>query len=202
MKHSFLMKILLAIVCVMVAAFSAFSAVEAKPKLKVAADGFPAGHDTPEGVACDLARAFINHDAVLFTNTCIRPFGSSETFGTNYETFLKNVVQSMKEEGARSEPSPGAPKAITKVFAARHLSARGPDSLAYALFDFRGVMFVDMKTSRVNGDTSAYRIFVLKDRDAKWYVYPTPKSDSLLCAGLNSETESKQDLSEVYDIQK
>ena len=31
-----------------------------KPKLKVVADGFPAGHATPEGVACDLARAFID----------------------------------------------------------------------------------------------------------------------------------------------
>ena len=29
----------------------------AKPSLHVAKDGFPAGHDTPEGVASDIARA-------------------------------------------------------------------------------------------------------------------------------------------------
>ena len=196
------MKPFIATTCAILTAFSAFSADDAKPKIKVAADGFPAGHDTPEGVACDLARAFIKHDAVLFTNTCIRPFGASETFGTNYQTFLKNVIQSMKEEAAKKEPSPGAPKAITKVFAARHLSTRGPDSIAYAVFDFRGVMFVDLKTIRVNGDNAPYRIFVIKKNDDKWYVYPTPKSDSLLSAGLNSETESKQDFSEAYEIQK
>ena len=78
------MKTFIAITCAFLTAFSAFSADEAKPKPKIkvaAADGFPAGHDTPEGVACDLARAFIKHDAALFTNTCIRPFGASETFG-------------------------------------------------------------------------------------------------------------------------
>ncbi len=192
----------IAIACAILTAFSAFSADDAKPKIKVAADGFPGGHDTPEGVACDLARAFIKHDVVLFTNTCIHPFGVSETFGTNYQTFLKSVIQSMKEEAAKKEPSAGAPKAITKVFAARHLSTRGPDSLAYAIFDFRGVMFVDLKTMRFNGDIAPYRIFVIKKNDNRWYVYTTPTADSLLSAGLNSETESKQDFSEVYDIQK
>jgi hypothetical protein len=195
------MKTFIAIACAVLTACCAF-ADDAKPKIKVAADGFPSGHDTPEGVACDLARAFIKHDAALFTNTCIRPFWASETFGTNYQAFLKDVIQSMKEEAAKKEPSPGAPKAITKVFAARHLSARGPDSLAYAVFDFRGLMFVDLKTLRVNGDDAPYRIFVIKKNDDKWYVYPTPKSDSLLCAGLNSETESTKDFSEAYEVQK
>src|SRR5437773_12552663 len=165
------MKTLIAIACVILTACCAFAADDAKPKpkIKAAADGFLAGHDTPEGVACDLARAFIKHDMVLFTNTCIQPFGASETFGTNYQTFLKNVIKSMKEEAAKKEPSQGAPKTITKVYAARHLSTRGPDSLAYAIFDFRGVMFVDLKTVRVNGDNAPYRIFVIKKNDEKWY---------------------------------
>jgi hypothetical protein len=41
----------------------------AKPKLRVAADGFPSGHDTPAGAACDLARSFINRDDKLFSST-------------------------------------------------------------------------------------------------------------------------------------
>jgi len=46
---------------------------------------------------CFCAPARTEHDAALFTNACIRPFGASETFGTNYQSFLKNVIQSMKE---------------------------------------------------------------------------------------------------------
>jgi hypothetical protein len=196
------MKTFIATTCAILTVVAAFYANQAKPKIKVAANGFPAGHDTPEGVACDLARSFIKHDIVLFANTCIQPFGASETFGTNYQTFLKNVIRSMKEEASRKEPSLGAPKTISKVFAARHLSARGPESLAYAIFDSRGVMFVDLKTTRVIGDSAPYRIFVIKKSDEKWYVYPTPKSDSLLCAGLDSETKSTRDFSEAYEVQK
>jgi hypothetical protein len=83
------MKTFIAITCAILAAFAAFSADEAKPKIKVAADGFPAGHDTPEGVACDLARAFIKHDMVLFTNTCIQPFGGAKPLARITRHFLR-----------------------------------------------------------------------------------------------------------------
>ncbi len=46
-----------------------------RPKLRVAADGLPSGHDTPEGAACDLARSFINRDEKLFLTTSIRLYG-------------------------------------------------------------------------------------------------------------------------------
>jgi hypothetical protein len=108
----------------------------------------------------------------------------------------------MKDEAARPEPSPGAPKAITKVYAARQLSARGPVSLGYAVFDFRGLMFVDFKTQQVNGDFHPYRIFVIKKNDKKWYVYPTPNAEPLLSSGLNSESESVKDFSEAYEVEK
>ena len=195
------MKTFTIIACILLTACCGFAADDTKPKIKVAADGFPAGHDTPEGVACDLARAFIKHDTVLFTNTCIRPFGGGVQ-RTNYEAFLEKSVQSMKEESAKKEPSLGGPKAITKVFAARQLSQRGPDSFAYAMFDFRGLMFVDIKTQRHNGDSADFRILVVKKADAKWYVYPTPQYAELMSAGLNSETESKDDFSEAYEVKK
>jgi hypothetical protein len=47
----------------------------AKPKLKVANDGFPAGQNTPEGAATDLARAFMTRDAFAFRKVCIRHEG-------------------------------------------------------------------------------------------------------------------------------
>ena len=108
----------------------------------------------------------------------------------------------MKEEAARKEPSPGGPKAISKVFAARHLSQRGPDSFAYAMFDFRGLMFVDIKTERQNGDVANFRILVIKKADDKWYVYPTPQYSELMSAGLNSESDSTRDFSEAYKVEK
>src|SRR5262245_17045643 len=121
------MKTFTVIAFALLVAFCAFAGddTKPKPKLKVASDGFPAGHDTPEGVACDLARAIIKRDVALFTNTCIRPFGGGVQ-RTNYEAFLEKTVQDMKEEGAKKEPSPGGPKAIAKAFAARQLSQRGP----------------------------------------------------------------------------
>ncbi|MEQ1750807.1 MAG: hypothetical protein ABL974_15370, partial [Prosthecobacter sp.] len=74
----------------------------AKPKLSVTADGFPSGHDTPEGAACDLARAFIKHDASLFTNTCIRLYAGGKG-PPDYVTFLHSTVESMKAETARKD---------------------------------------------------------------------------------------------------
>src|SRR5208282_3881350 len=98
-----------------------------KPKLRVAADGFPSGHDTPEGAACDLARAFINRDAGQFAETCIKPYANGKS-QDDYATFLKRTIESIKLEAAKTEPSTGGPKAIGKVFAARHLTMDGPAS--------------------------------------------------------------------------
>jgi len=172
-----------------------------KPKLKVASDGFPSGHDTPEGAACDLARAFIKHDAGLFTSTCIQPRGAG-TSRDDYEAFLKSMIESMKQEAAKTEPSPGGPKAIGKVFAARHLTKDGPASYGYASFDFQDVMFVDVGVFLQNGDHALNRTLVIKDKDGKWYVHPDPDVSPLLSMGLNKESPSQQDFSEAYDIQK
>jgi hypothetical protein len=195
------MRTFIIISCFVLMVSCVFAADAPKPKIKVAADGFPAGHDTPEGVACDLARSFIERDVALFTNTCIKPFGGGVQ-RTNYEAFLKETVQSMKAESAKKEPSPGGPKAIKKVFAARHLSQSGQVSFAYAMFDFRDLMFVDIKTERQNGNTGSFRILVVKKADEKWYVYPTPQYVELMSAGLNSESDSTQDFLEVYEVQK
>jgi hypothetical protein len=169
--------------------------------LKVTADGFPAGHDTPEGVACDLARAFIKRDAALFTNSCIRPFGGGVN-RTNYHAFLESTVESIKQESAKKEPSQCGPKTITKVFAARHLSHDGPSSYGYAMFNFQDVMFVDVAATLYDGQQSTNRTMVIKKGDGKWFVYPTPENDTLLSTGLNDESDSKQDISEAYKIEK
>src|SRR3954468_516525 len=97
--------------CILSIAICSFAAEKTKPKLKVAADGFPNGHDTPEGAACDLARAFIKRDASLFTNTCIRPYAGGKG-PPNYVAFLTSTVESMKAEAARKDGPPRGPKTI------------------------------------------------------------------------------------------
>jgi len=86
-----------------------------KPKLKVAADGFPSGQDSPEGAACDLARSFINPDEKLFASTSVRLYGGGKG-PEAYAKFLRETVQSIKAEAAKKEPSSQAPKSIPKGF--------------------------------------------------------------------------------------
>jgi len=169
----------------------------AKLPIKVAEDGFPSGSDTPEGVACDLARAFIHHDPALFLGACIKPYGGAETRKT-YEEFLDGVVAQMKEEAGKSAPSPGAPKSIGKCFGARHLSKNGPASYGYATFGFQDIMFVDVGVYLHSGKTQLCRTLVIKDKQGKWIVHPRPDLSPLLSMGLNDEAQSEKDFTDVY----
>jgi hypothetical protein len=174
---------------------------ETKPKLKVEVDGFPGGQDVPEGVACELARSFINRDAKLFCSISIRKYGAGAG-PTKYVEFLQRTAKSIEDEAKKAAPSPGGPKKISKVYAARHLSKSGPASSGFAAFQFQEVMFVDVFVELHNGDGFLNRTLVIKDKDGKWYVHPAPDVSPLLSMGLNDETKSKTDFNDVYDIAK
>ena len=189
---------------ILVAIFSLFLLVPvfaadppAKPPVKLAEDGFPVGILSPEGAACDLARAFIRNDATLFLSTCIKPYGGAETKKA-YKEFLDGIVAQMKEEAGKTVPSPGAPKTIGKCFAARHLSKNGPASYGYASFGFQDVMFVDVGVHLQNGGTQLCRTLLIKTKQGEWIVHPRPDLSPLLSMGLNQEAASKEDFSEVY----
>jgi hypothetical protein len=171
-----------------------------KPKLRVAADGLPSGHDTPEGAACDLARSFINRDEKLFSSTSIRLYGGGKGREA-YAKFLQETGESIKAEAAKKEPSPQGPRSIGKVFAARHLSKSGPVSYGYAGFGFEDIMFVDIGVYLHNGERAINRTLVIKDRDGKWYVHPDPSASPLLSDGLNEEKASVEDLTDVYEVE-
>ena len=171
-----------------------------KPKLKVAADGLPSGHDTPEGAACDLARSFINRDEKLFSTTSIRLYAGGNG-PEAYAKSLQETVQRIKAEAAKKEPSPEGPKSIGKVFAARHLSNSGPVSYGNAAFGFEDIMFVDIGLYLHNGERAMNRTLVIKDRDGKWYVHPAPSASPLLSEGLNEEKASVLDLTDVYELE-
>jgi hypothetical protein len=201
-RQLFFMKWLVLLVCF--ASGSLFSLAAdsgAKPTLKVAADGFPSGHGTPEGAACDLARAFIRRDPTLFTNTCVRIYSSGKS-GADYAAFLKNAIAGMKTEAARKTPSPDGPKSIGKVFAARHLSQTAPVTYGRTTFKFQDIMFVDVGVFLHNGSHALFRTLVIKDSNGRWYAHPAPALAPSLSTGLNDEAKSKRDFSEAYAVRK
>jgi len=165
----------------------------------VAADGFPAGHGTPEGVAADLARAFIRHDVQLFNATCIKPFTSGAP-RREYSAFLKATGDTIREAAQRRQTV--GPKELVQIFAARSLSQSGPASYGRAMFGFQDVKFVDVQTLLHNGSKYRNRTLVIRDKDGKWYAHPLPGSSPLLSAGLNEESESRTDFGQAYKVLK
>lgn len=169
----------------------------AKPKLKVATDGFPAGQNTPEGAATDLARAFMARDAFAFRKVCIRPYGGGQA-RAEYTDYLAGVSDHLQH----ADSSPDDPKKIVTVFAARHLTKNGPSSYGYAVFDFQDVMFVDLEVMLQNGNKHLRRTMVIKDHDGKWYVHPVPDVSPRLSYGLYDESASVQRFTDAYDVER
>lgn len=200
--QAFLMKLLTLFVCLVGGTLSSLAVDSAaKPILKVAPDGFPSGHGAPEGAACDLARAFVRRDPVLFTNTCVRVYSGGKS-GADYAAFLKNAITGMKAEAARKTPSPDSPKSIGKVFAARHLSQAAPVTYGRTTFKFQDIMFVDVGVFLYNGGHALFRTLVIRDNNGRWYAHPAPGLAPSLSTGLSDEPKSRRDFSEAYTIKK
>jgi hypothetical protein len=153
---------------------------------KVRTDKFPAGHKSPEGVACDLARAFINHDKSLFLSSIV----AGEPSQKEYQQFKVQIAKAMAKDKAAKSPSPYGPKAVITCFAARHMSHEGPVSAGYALYGYEDVMFVDVKVKLVNGETRLNRTLVVQYKNKQWYVQPRPDLASTISIGLNEEPAS------------
>jgi hypothetical protein len=171
----------------------------AEPELKLASDGFPTGQSTPEGAACDLGRAFINADGELFRQIVIPPYGG-EALRRKREEFVDNVLRQMVQQKKLPEQERSGPKSIGMCFAARHLSRKGPASYAFAAFDYRDVMFVDVGTHMRDGSRHLNRTLVLQDKNGKWYAHPVPAISPLLMTGLNEESESEIGFRQRYKI--
>jgi hypothetical protein len=167
----------------------AFVALGARPSL--ASDGYPTGFSTPEGAACEYARAFIQRDSKLFDEAVLPPFGGGQSRAA-YEEFLAGAKASIAEQARR--PADRGPQAISKVFAARSMRRAGPASYAYATFNFADVKFVDVVVALHGGGIATNRTLVIKDTAGQWRVHPAPDIHPLLSAGLNDEVPSKTEL--------
>jgi hypothetical protein len=191
----------IASIAVLIAVAGAVADEKEKPAIKVTVDGFPSGHDTPEGIACDLARAFIKRDAKMLEDACIKPFSGGKS-REEYTAFLKETAEAIKNEADRKEPSPDGPKEIAKLFAGRPLSRDGPANYGKTIFEFQDVRFVDVGVVLHNGKKHLNRTLVIEDKAGKWHAHPLPDSSPLLSTGLNDEPESKTDFAEAYRIEK
>jgi hypothetical protein len=187
----------LRIVAVAAAAMMFACPVIAKPVLKVTSDGFPTGHSTPEGVACDLARAFIKRDTKLFLDTCYKPDNSKAD--KEYKAFLDSKVADIRAEAKRKKPSPSGPKEIGVVFAVRHLSTDGPASYAYAGPGWYDLAFVDVGIVHLDGRRTITRTMVLMDSKNRWFVHPAPTLDPFY-AVVNDESNSTVTIWDTYDL--
>ncbi len=165
---------------------------EAAPKTRAAsqpAAALPSGPSSPEGVACDLALAFIKNDYALFKSTCIKPLGKGSG-ATQYREFLDHMHQQFAHVATLESIPQQAPAKINKVFKARLLSLSGPSSYAYSFFNFHALRFVDVLTENGLGEQFNCRTLVLMDSSNNWHVLPYPPAYPLLSDGLNEESAS------------
>jgi len=159
------------------------------PTIALASDGFPTGRTTPEGAACDFARTFINVDADALLALAVPPLGNGESTA-EYRAFLDEIAAQTREQQARDPADRNAPKRITECFAARPLSRSGPASVAYAVFDFYDLLFVDVVIEECSGHLFTCRTLTLMNKDDVWSVLPAPEYYPMLAMGLNEEPDS------------
>jgi hypothetical protein len=153
-------------------------------------DPFPKGAGSAEGVACDLARAFIAADEEGFRAACVPATGSFENAA--YTEFLDQNAAGMKSARAKGLENAGGPKKIARVYTFRHLSKNGPGSYVYAARMGKDIGFVDVIAELHQGGTFQARTLVLQLDSGEWRVIPEPSFFPLLSTGLNDETDSTE----------
>ena len=153
-------------------------------------DTWPRGSGTPEGIACDLARSFIDTDLELLKATVVPPLGRGES-AEEYGEFLRGMAGTIVANSEQVDLPEDWPKRINRLFAARDLSKGGPSSYGYAAWNLKKVMFVDVEVELRNGDLFIHRTQVLQLPSGKWGVMPAPHIYLLLSDGLHDEAPSE-----------
>lgn len=165
-------------------------ATSSAPKPSIGADGFPTGQNSPEGAACDLARAFVRADSAQFRSACV-PLKRGSSSGDAYNNFLDQVGAQMDRMQGQELSQFGGPKEILRVYQARRLSRSGPASFGFAVMNLDEVMFVDVETTMWDGSVTLTRTLVVRaEGNQRWYAMPRPDLYPLLSDGLNEETDS------------
>jgi len=148
------------------------------------AAGLPSGSSSPEGIACDMATAFINADKELW-NKVVLKLENSE-----YKNFIDEISKEMDIQANLPKHERIGPKLIGIVFTVGKLSKNGPNSYAYAAKNLDQIGFVDIGVLNHDGTQSMNRTFVAK-KESTWYALPRPDLFPLLTVGLNAEPATK-----------
>ena len=160
-------------------------------------DGFPTGHQSPEGIACDAVRAYIKSDHKLWLSTLVPPIYGPEG-NKEYKRFKSYMIKLKKA----NKNDPEFPEIqIVKCYKARQFSANGPASAAYALGGFHGNMFVDIILSIDGEKFQRLRYHVMMNKSRRWYFEPRPDLCPLFSMGLNDESESTEEFKRLTQIQ-
>ncbi len=149
------------------------------------ADGPPTGDSTAEGVASDMAKAFINANEQLWRSIVL------DLNNQEYQMFIEQIADQMIEQSKLPVQQRSGPKKIEAVFKMGKLSKNGPNSYAYAVKQLNEIGFVDVGVSDQNGKKSINRTFVAK-KGTRWFVLPRPDLFPLLTMGLNNENRTKE----------
>lgn len=161
--------------------------VPTPPAIPSAPEAIPTGHSTPEGVACDAVKAYIDANGANWLATLVRPiYGENDA---EYEAFKSMMVD--RAEAHRQDPAYIQPRFV-RVCRAREFSTDGPRSAAFATHGFTGNMFVDIYIEVPNSGFQRLRYHVLKDRDERWYFDPRPDLNMLYSSGINEEAQSEE----------
>jgi hypothetical protein len=156
-------------------------------------DAFPKGTASPEGVAADLARAFIESRVDVFDKACLQLDAKRSPAEFKYQAALA-LLRSEILAHAKQPAAEGDPIAIKRVYRARRLSREGPASAAYAIFDLRDLQFVDVQVELKARGVQTVRTLVVQTPGAGWKAIPRPDLLPLLSMGLNDEPESTEEV--------
>ena len=145
----------------------------------------PTSQKTAEGVAADLASAFINTDNELWEKIQLKKLQSKKQYKSFVEAISKQMI-SLKNKDNQS-----GPKEVIEIRKMGKLSKNGPNSYAYSVFNLTEIGYVDVCVINYDNKKSWNRTFVLK-YEKEWFVLPRPDLFPLLTMGLNNEKEVKE----------
>lgn len=148
---------------------------------EIAADGFPTGSTSPEGAACDAARALVERDGEMLREASIDAFGSEHQKAA-YERALTEAADTLEDEAV-------APEGIVRVFDARLPTMAAPRAEMYARYGVLDVRFVDVVLDYGEEERVA-RTLVARTPEKGWGVVVEPGIYPEISEGLAQESES------------
>ena len=141
-------------------------------------DECPSGIATPEGVAADMVRAFIDRDSRLFNNARHKRMCEGRDNPAKYfAAFLENASFAHNSKMFNIDTLPNPLKRISTVYVTRSMAPQDADaeaawkqSLRFDSKDDR--MFVDVVAVDSDGTAFAHRIVVEKHVGGAWFAVP------------------------------